>query len=388
LNTNLLVSPSPCLLVYLLPRGSRHRFVASTNVTARQATRQPPLTIIFPRSYTSENDETFDDSYEKVQTMKSAHRHQLETNVLAHRLEMYIQRYRPYTATIIGVLFAIVALIFAWSYLSGSSAAKRNEAWDTYNRAVASSPPNIDDLHRTAQDYPGTPMQQMADVTWADAQVLIASYSYLNNRPAALEALGRATSAYQGVIQSSNDERLIGRARLGMARAYEMQNHLDKARDEYRQVKGTFTKYAQQQVERLEKPDAQEAYAWLATAQPPRPKAPVGPGTPGQRPEFSPGEISLPGANAPPVGKAPDATSKGGVDAMEELLKSIKEDPKKLQTPDRYKTDQQKPAGSTTTPAGKETAPNASKGVTPPANAEKSGDKPAEKTSSSDKSSK
>ena len=69
-------------------------------------------------------------------------------------------------------------------------------------------------------------MQQMADVTWADGQVLMASSNYIYNRKAAMEALNRATSAYQGVIQSSNDERLAGRARLGLARVYEMQNQL------------------------------------------------------------------------------------------------------------------------------------------------------------------
>src|SRR5438067_1932886 len=100
--------------------------------------------------------------------MKSAHRHELETNVLAHRLEVYIMRYRPYAARIIGVLIAIVAVVLIWSYISGTSAARRSEAWDTFNQAVGSMPaPNLDEIHRTAQEYPGTKMQQMADVTWA-----------------------------------------------------------------------------------------------------------------------------------------------------------------------------------------------------------------------------
>src|SRR4051812_34891068 len=99
--------------------------------------------------------------------MKSAHRHELETNALAHRLEVFIERYRPYASQIVGVLVAIVAVILIASYLLGSSAAKRSETWDTFNHAVTSTPPNLDEIHRTAQDYPGTPMQQLADVTWA-----------------------------------------------------------------------------------------------------------------------------------------------------------------------------------------------------------------------------
>jgi hypothetical protein len=315
--------------------------------------------------------------------MKSAHRHELETNSLAHRLEVYIERYKPYASQIVGVLVAIVAVIFIWSYLAGSSAARRTEAWDTFNHAVTSTPPNLDDIHRTAQDYPGTPMQEMADVTWADAQVYIASRGYLANRPKALETLDKAASAYQSVIQSSKDDQLTGRARLGLARIYEMQNHLDKAREEYGKVTGAYAKYAQLQVERLAKPDAQETYAWLATAQLPQQKMPAGPGTPGKAPEFTPAEMGLPAgpaAGGTEAGKADD--TKGANEAFDSLLKSLKEDSKKGETPDRYK-DGQKPADkSSAAPAGKDTSPKETKDSTAPTGGGTSESKPAEKPAS------
>src|SRR5438477_11699053 len=100
--------------------------------------------------------------------MKSAHRHQLETNTLAHRLELYIQRYRPYASRIIGGLIAVIALILIASYISGLSAAKQSEAWDSFNLAVTSIPPDLNKIHQAAQEYPGTSMQQLADGTWAD----------------------------------------------------------------------------------------------------------------------------------------------------------------------------------------------------------------------------
>ncbi len=205
--------------------------------------------------------------------MKSAHRHELETNVLAHRLEVYIERYRPYVSRVVGGLATVVILILIWSYIAGSSATKRNEVWDNFNHAVIAMPPNLDEIHRSAQDNPGTAMQQMADVTWADGQVWMASRAYLANRQAAMDALDRATSAYQGVIQSAKNKQLIGRAHLGMGRIDEMRNRLDKARDEYGQVTGAYADYARQQIARLEKPEAQDTYAWLSTAQVPLPKA-------------------------------------------------------------------------------------------------------------------
>lgn len=306
--------------------------------------------------------------------MKSAHRHELETNALAHRLEVMIARYKPYTSQIIGVLVAIVAVIFIGSYLLGSSSSRNSETWDTFNQAVTSSPPAVDDIHRAAQDYPNTAMQQIADVTWADAQVFGATRGYLASRPKALELLDKATSAYQGVILSSKDPRLVERAHLGMARIYEMQNKIDQSVEEYGKVTGAYAAFAKAQVERLNKPEAKETYAWLATAQLPMPKSPAGPGTPGQRPEFSPGEMNLPpaGASTGPPAQAKPEDAKAANDAFDQLLKSLKDDPKKADSPDRYK-EGEKPADGKADPAkaGDEKA-------APPA-AEKADAKPAEK---------
>ena len=84
--------------------------------------------------------------------MKSAHRHELETNALAHRLEIFIQRNKQHGSRIFGVLIAIVAVIFIGSYLLGSSSARKSEAWDTFNRVVTSSslgsPTSLDEGER------------------------------------------------------------------------------------------------------------------------------------------------------------------------------------------------------------------------------------------------
>jgi tetratricopeptide (TPR) repeat protein len=312
--------------------------------------------------------------------MKSAHRHELETNALAHRLEIFIERYRPYASQIVGVVIAIVAVILIGSYLLGSSSAKQSEAWDTFNRVVSSSslgsPTSLDELHRAAQEYPGTPMQQIADLTWADAQVFEASRRYLGDRAKALESLNTATSAYEAIVQSSKDERLTSRAHLGLARIYEIQNKLDKAREEYGKLTGASANYAKVQIERLNKPDVQETYAWLATAQMPLPKAPAGPGTPGQRPEFSPGELNLPEAGpatGPAAGPKTDDT-KAANEAFDNLLKSLKEESKKGDAPDQSK-DGQKPADGAAPPAKEATPAEAKKAETKPA--EKTTEKPA-----------
>jgi hypothetical protein len=277
--------------------------------------------------------------------MKSAHRHQLETNALAQRLDVLIERLRPYAAAAAGVVVAVVVIMFIWSYVSGSSAARQGAAWDAYHRGVAAMPPNLEQLRRSAEEYPGTKMQELADVTWADGQVYNAARDYFHNREAAMEALRRATSRYQGILQTSNDERLVNRAHIGMARVYEMQNELDKARQEYLKVKGGYEEFAKLQSDRLAKPEAQEAYAWLATAEAPRPRAPAGPGTPGQRPEFSAGDFPLPG-------ESPDAgtTDTAPGESVEDLLKGFDLGFPKAGSDeaDRYEPGEQTPAANDT----------------------------------------
>ncbi len=274
-----------------------------------------------------------------------AHRHELETNALAQGLEGYVDRAKPYIGKVAFGILALVVILFAWSYVSSSSSARRGEAWDAYNLAVGSgTSPNLDVLRRAAEENPGTNMQRMADATWADGQVYQASRYYIMNRAAAKEALNKAAGAYQSVIQTSDDERLTDRARLGLARVYEMQGDLDKAKAQYGQVTGSYAVYAKAQAERLSKPETKDTYAWLETAQPPLPKAPMGPGTPGQKPEFSPGEIALP--NGGTTEATPGSKQKNASETFDNLLKDMQKDSKSTETGDRYKNDQA-PAGDT-----------------------------------------
>jgi len=296
--------------------------------------------------------------------MKSEHRHQLETNALAKKLDVLVTRFQPYASTIAGVVVAIVVVMFLWLYWTGSSSTRQSRAWDEFNRSVSSASPDLEQLRLAAQEHPGTKMQKMADVTWADGQVWMAARDYLYNRLAATEALSRAAGAYESVIAASDDERLVNRAQLGLARVYEMQGELDQAREAYLNVRGGYEEYAKLQAERLAEPETKETYAWLATARPPLPRAPSGPGTPGRRPEFSEGELALPTADT----AVPQGTPAAG-DPFDELLKGFKLDFGDADSTDPAAPDRYAPS---TEPAG-EQAPAA----TPDANsssAETSGD--------------
>jgi hypothetical protein len=278
--------------------------------------------------------------------MKSEHRHELETNWLAHHLADFIDRVRPYGPTIFGVLIAAAVAMFGVSYFSTSSTARQSEAWNTYNEAVSGLIPNVLKLRESAAEYPDSPMQQWADITWADGQVWMAARAYIQNRAAAMEALNLAEGAYTSLLAESDDQRLANRAHFGMGRVYELRNDLEKAREEYGKVEGDFKPLAELRAEDLAKPKVKETYDWLATAEAPRRALPTGPGTPGQRPDFSAGDLEIPTAD-----QTPDAGA-GAADV--DLFKGLGMPDLPAQSEDRYNTETA-PSDNTSGDAGSAT---------------------------------
>lgn len=245
--------------------------------------------------------------------MKSQHRHELETNWLAHHTAIWLEKLQPYNALIVGGLIVAAIGLFAFSFFSGETAARQAEAWNSYNDAVMSGSPNLELLRKSAGEYPDSPMQEFADITWADGELYRASVLYIHNRLASDESANRAMSTYQSLLSETEDALIRSRAHFGLARIYELRNELDKAIEEYGKVEGGFKLIADERVKQLGKPATQEVYAWLATAQGPTSSAPSGPGTPGLSPRFSPGEIALPTA------------SKEGAEITDEASASIDE---------------------------------------------------------------
>ena len=140
-------------------------------------------------------------------------------------------------------------------------------------------------------------MQQWADITWADGQVWMASRYFIQNRTAAIEALNRA------------DEHLpepaagIGRRATARPRPLRPGPRLriaERARQGAGRISGrrraASPSWPSSGPSNSKNRDAKDVYAWLATAEAPRRASPAGPGTPGHRPGFAPGDLDLPAA--------------------------------------------------------------------------------------------
>jgi hypothetical protein len=298
--------------------------------------------------------------------MKSQERHRLETNVMAEHLTVWIDKLRPYATSIAGIALTVFIAMFAWSYLTGSSAAWQSQAWDQYNQAIGEPIPNLELLRQSAEEHPGTKMQEMADVAWADGQVWMAARDFLYNHAGAMEALNRASSEYQSILQSSSDSNLINRAHLGLARIYEMQGDAEKAREQYAKITGGYADLAKARAESLSTDRAADAIKWLQTAQVPRPVMPTGPGTPGRSPAFSAGDVPLPGGAAP-SGEA----QKGGVGenaSLDALLQGLDLDSPPGTATDRYEATDEAPATDTAPATNASSSTDATSEAEPAAN--------------------
>ncbi len=309
--------------------------------------------------------------------MKSAERHQLETNWLAIHLDRWLEKARPYTSTIVGVLTALVLLFAGWLYLHQTSSSHEQEAWNSFDNVVSSTldSSSVTQLGKTAEEFADTDMQPLARVTWADGQVWIASRTILQDRAAATKALDDAAGAYRSVISSSRDEPLVDRAHFGLARVFEMRNEPDKAREEYAQVTGAFSAIAKQRAEQLKDEKTRQTLAWLAKADAPRFTLPSGAGTPGQTPGLDVDDLKLPGADSLVDPTKPQMKIEDLFKGLGDLGKNADESSKRYEQGDAAKTgaergqetDPKEPAGPT-----EGATPNAQSG--PNSDAMKSGE--------------
>jgi len=264
--------------------------------------------------------------------MKTERRHDLETNELAVRLARWIEKLKPYTGSLLGGLILLCGIAVVSSFWASQSAAKRRAAWDEFAIARSTTDPELASLRRVAdkEEYAGTSMREWAYIAWADRQVLLASSEYLVNRESAQDRLRQVVGIYEELAEGISDPVIQNRARFGLARVYELQNKLEKAREQYALVQGELEPMAAYRAEQLDLTKVQEACAWLATAELPRRGLPGGVGESGVRPNF---DATLPDVSLPASSQESPALDPR---SLEEILGLEGEE---ASSEDRYTTD-------------------------------------------------
>ncbi len=211
------------------------------------------------------------------------HRHQLEKNLLADWLAEKVEVLKPYgTQLAVAGLVAVAAIIGAIYYFSQADTVTPR-SWQAYFAAFGEDDKAAEALKEVFETKPhvkGTSAELWARLSYADQRFQFAAVQLAQDAQEAKEALSDAEKALTPIEGKTRDPLLLARSRYSLARIYETQNKLNKARDYYQKVaeSGKDTalgKRAAEAVKRLA-PDseASQVLAWLAEQKPPTTKGP------------------------------------------------------------------------------------------------------------------
>jgi len=243
------------------------------------------------------------------------HRHQLEKNLLADWLGDKIELLKPYTIQLtVGGLIVAAAIVGAVIYFAQTNPTGAR-GWEAYFTAFGDQ--KVEESLKAVIDKPdvkGTPAELWARLAYADRQFGISAFQAAQDPAEAKSALADAEKALVEIEGKTKDPMILERSRYSLARVYETQNKLNKARDYYQKVAESSKdtpvgKAAAAAIERLNpKGEVTQVIGWLSE-QKPLPKkspgsgfnpflddlSPFGPGpTLPERPN-----LSLPGTESP-----------------------------------------------------------------------------------------
>jgi tetratricopeptide (TPR) repeat protein len=333
------------------------------------------------------------------------HRHELEKNLLADWLGEKIELLKPYSIQLtVGGLIVVAAIVGAIYYYAQNKPAGAR-GWEAYFTAFGE--PKVEEALQAAINKPevkGTPAELWARLAYADRQFGIAAFQAAQDPAEAKTALADAEKALVEIEGKTKDPMILERCRFSLARVYETQNKLNKAREYFQKVaensKDTAVgKAAAAAAKRLDpKGEVTQVITWLAEQKPLPKKAPgssfnpflddLGPFGPGPTLPERP-NLNLPGTESPfgakgagiDFGRDNPLGTKGAapeVEAPKGTAPDIKGSDAKGS--DAKPAAAEKPVEKTTD--DKPTEPSK------PANAKPADEKPAAKTPSDDKAAK
>jgi hypothetical protein len=206
--------------------------------------------------------------------MKTERRHELATNDLADWIGDKVEELKPYSTAIWATVLAVTVLILAAVYWSRKSEAKLEQGWDRYFQARTQE--SLDELRNVADADPKSPAGLWARSTLGDRRLAEGVNLLFENRADAQEALSEAVDSYEYVLKNAPAGSLLAeRATFGLGEAFESQNELDKAREQYEALKakwpgGAFSAEADRRLGDLERSTTKSFYDWFAKQEPKR----------------------------------------------------------------------------------------------------------------------
>jgi hypothetical protein len=240
--------------------------------------------------------------------MKGKRRHELQTNQLADWLGREIQTTKPYVPWVLGGLIVIVIGFVIYSIRSARLESSLATAWDNYQSAQAKGfdavgkdrsfqlNEAITTLERIVKEHPDEPVGLLSQLAIADINLQVGQSQFRSNNTAAKDHFKKAAENYGDVATGAAEPELKNRARFGLAKSYEWQMLLTKAREEYAKVEGPFRPLAQARMHDLGRASTENFYTAYA-AWKPKPKPAPDDSTVPEAPSFTldddePGELN------------------------------------------------------------------------------------------------
>jgi predicted negative regulator of RcsB-dependent stress response len=205
--------------------------------------------------------------------MKTERRHELQHNELSDHMGVLLERIRPYSAGIAISIIAIVVALMLYSFWQGQQQTQNAEAWEAYFAATQSIVPDLEKLEQVSTQFPREDVGLWARIMLADHQLAEGTEDLFRDRAKARTNLAKAVENYDHVHSNTRDDALRERADIGLARAYEAQGDLEKARQRYQVLlqnspNGPFGMLARERLDDLEKEPAKEFYDWFGKEEP------------------------------------------------------------------------------------------------------------------------
>lgn len=215
--------------------------------------------------------------------MKSERRHELQHNELSDHMGVMAERVRPYTAGIAISVIAILVALGLYSFWKGQQRVQNAEAWEAYYAATQTLSPDMAKLEDVAKKFPRDNVGLWASIMLADYQLADGAQELFSDRAKANENLAKAVVNYNHVLENTREDVLRERADIGLARAYEAQGELEKARQRYQvlildSAGSPFALLARERLDHLELAQTKEFYDWFGK-QDPKPSATAAPAT-------------------------------------------------------------------------------------------------------------
>lgn len=197
--------------------------------------------------------------------MKTERRHELQTNVLSNWLGEQIEILQPYSRAITATILGAAVLVGVYFFFTRQAALVDQRAWDDYLNAINS--PNIDSLEDVVSRYEKTTVGTWAHLRLADVKLNEGIKALFENRSEARANLRAAVENYQFVLDHTREDLLLERATFGLARAYESQNDLAKARELYKKLEeweeGVYVAAATKRLTDLGRKPTKLFYDWF-----------------------------------------------------------------------------------------------------------------------------